>query len=101
MLVAALLAVPVAVKLMGSGTLYRAQPLNRKELRRRRTALQERLPEADPDTQKPTAPAPPQLPVPGEGRRGREATRSSRTVAEGTQSRHNRENVQNSAEAAS
>ena len=63
-LVAALLAVPVAVKLMGSGTLYRAQPLNRKELRRRRTALQERLPEADPDTQKPTAPAPPQLPVP-------------------------------------
>jgi len=31
-LAAALLAVPVAVKLMGSDTLYRAQPLNRKEL---------------------------------------------------------------------
>ena len=35
-LAAALLAVPVAVKLMGSDTLYRAQPLNREELRKSR-----------------------------------------------------------------
>jgi CIC family chloride channel protein len=33
-LAAALLAVPLAVKLMGSDTLYRAQPLNREELRK-------------------------------------------------------------------
>jgi chloride channel protein, CIC family len=36
-LAAALLAVPLAVMLMGSDTLYRAQPLNRQELRRDRT----------------------------------------------------------------
>ena len=35
-LAAALLAVPVAVMLMGSDTLYRAQPLNRKELKESR-----------------------------------------------------------------
>ncbi|MGA2830284.1 MAG: chloride channel protein [Streptosporangiaceae bacterium] len=38
-LAAALLAVPLAVTLMGSDTLYRAQLLNRKELIRSRTAL--------------------------------------------------------------
>ena len=62
-LVAALLAVPVAVKLMGSDTLYRAQPLNRSELSRRRTELQDQLPEAAPEAPRTTAPAPPQLPV--------------------------------------
>ncbi len=40
-LAAALLAVPVAVKLMGSDTLYRAQPLNRKELAARRREFPE------------------------------------------------------------
>jgi CIC family chloride channel protein len=39
-LAAAVLAVPVAVKLMGSDTLYRAQPLNRKDLLISREELQ-------------------------------------------------------------
>jgi CIC family chloride channel protein len=39
-LAAAVLAVPVAVKLMGSDTLYRAQPLNRKEILISREKLQ-------------------------------------------------------------
>jgi CIC family chloride channel protein len=56
-LAAALLAVPVAVKLMGSDTLYRAQPLNRKELQE----SLERLRRSTPDVELPllasTAPA--------------------------------------------
>jgi CIC family chloride channel protein len=46
-LVAALLAVPVAVKLMGSDTLYRAQPLKRKDLLTSQDKLQPAAPEGN------------------------------------------------------
>jgi CIC family chloride channel protein len=50
-LAAALLAVPVAVKLMGSDTLYRSQPLDRNELKKSRKEQTERTAEPVPTLQ--------------------------------------------------
>ena len=104
-LAAALLAVPVAVKLMGSDTLYRAQPLNRKEL----TAQPGGTPPTVTRSRSAAVLTPTAAAVAGRGaglrltgRRRPGSDAASRTVAAGTQSRHNGKHVhKTSAEAAS